>query len=342
MTHTAYTIVASPQHTFPGHPENPSRFEHFRRLEGLPFAPQLERMDPEAVPDGLLEIVHPRSYLTLIEHASRQGPQFIDYGDTYVTPVSFIAAKEAVGGLIAVVQSVIDGYAKNGFALVRPPGHHATQDRAMGFCLFNNIAIAARYLQQQGLTRVMIVDFDVHHGNGTQDIFLHEPDLLFISTHQWGIYPGTGQIQETGEGTGAGTTINIPLPAGAGDIAFGQILERVISPAAARFSPDIMLVSAGFDAHWSDPLASLCLSTGGYFQLAKGLMEIASEQCNGRVVFTLEGGYDPEALTDNVIAVFWALAGLSMPDDRMGPSPHREVGIDPVIESVVETHALGG
>jgi acetoin utilization deacetylase AcuC-like enzyme len=186
----------------------------------------------------------------------------------------------------------------------------------------------------------MIVDFDVHHGNGSQDIFDFDPDVLYISTHQAGIYPGTGRLNEIGQGDGAGTTINIPLPGKAGDEAFSLLREQVMLPLAERFQPDILLVSAGFDAHWSDPLAGLQLSTRGFFQLGCGLVEIAETLCEGRIIHFLEGGYDPEALADNVLAIMHSLVGDQLPDDRLGPAPFPEPDLQDLIGNLHTIHDL--
>ena len=198
----------------------------------------------------------------------------------------------AAGGLCNVVGAVLQGEAANGFALVRPPGHHATPDRAMGFCLYNNVAIAARAAQaEHGLERVLIVDFDVHHGNGTQDAFYEDGSVLFFSTHQYPFYPGTGHWRETGSGRGAGTTVNVPMPAGVGDSGYFEAFDTVLAPIARRFQPQFILVSAGYDAHWNDPLAGMHLSIPGYAALIDRLLVLADELCGGRMVLTLEGGY---------------------------------------------------
>ncbi len=344
MTHPtqkiAYTIVPSPEHNLMGHPENPTRFTNFHQLIDLPFSDTLVPVEAKPLDNKILELVHPKSYQKAIQASVANGPSFLDYGDTYATPQSPEAASLSAGGLIQVIDTILDGYAHRGFALIRPPGHHATATQAMGFCIFNNVAIAARYLQQKGLQRVMIVDFDVHHGNGTQDIFYHDADVLYVSTHQWGIYPGTGYLREIGEGNGEGTTINIPLPARAGDESFQIIFAELIRPAANRFSPDALLVSAGFDAHWSDPLASLQLTTLGYQRIAAELVQIAGEHCQDRVIFTLEGGYDPEALAENVFATFYSLADQVLESDPLGAPPFTEALPADVISQVAEIHNL--
>jgi acetoin utilization deacetylase AcuC-like enzyme len=235
---------------------------------------------------------------------------------------------------------MLDGKARTGFALVRPPGHHATATRAMGFCLLNNIAIAARRAQDSGLQRVMIVDFDVHHGNGTQEIFESDGDVLYISTHQYGIYPGSGAMSDVGLGPGAGMMVNIPLHPHSGDQAFKQIADAVIVPLGVRFAPDLILMSAGFDSHWRDPLGQLQLTCSGYHMLARTVAHLADEVCGGRVVAVLEGGYDPEALEGSARAVAHALAGLPAPPDRLGGGGYLEPDVGPLIGRVRQLHSL--
>lgn len=212
-----YTLVPSPEHDLEGHPENADRFD---RLEAAMAAlpPDIaQRVDALEASDDAILRVHPESYTRALQAACLQGPAYIDPAPTYVTQASLGAARRAAGGALAVLDQVLAGKARTGLALVRPPGHHATATRAMGFCLLNNIAIAARHAQDAGLRRVMIIDFDVHHGNGTQDIFESDGEVLYLSTHQYGIYPGTGQLGDVGLGPGAGTTVNIPLPPHSGD-----------------------------------------------------------------------------------------------------------------------------
>jgi acetoin utilization deacetylase AcuC-like enzyme len=225
------------------------------------------------------------------------------------------------------------------FALIRPPGHHALPGHAKGFCLFNNVALAARHAQQRGLSRIMIVDFDVHHGNGTQEAFYSDPSVLFISTHQWGIYPGTGRADEVGAGAGRGYTVNVPLTAGAGDTTFGRIAADILWPAADRFQPELLLVSAGYDAHWRDPLAGLQLSCAGYHALAGQLAAIAKRHCGGKIVFVLEGGYDLPALSHGVANTIRGALGLPV-DDPLGPAPRPESEAGRILDQVRQLHGL--
>jgi acetoin utilization deacetylase AcuC-like enzyme len=336
------TIVRSPEHDLPGHVERPTRFDHFDLFQQPPLGEHLKMIDPQPAPLEAVLAVHPQGYLDALEAACRQGPAYIDQGDTYVTPASYPAALAAAGGALAALNAVLDADGTPGFALVRPPGHHATATQAMGFCLLNNVAICARAALAQGLQRILIVDFDVHHGNGTQAIFEEDPSVLYISTHQRGIYPGSGSRFEVGRMAGEGKTINIPLPPGTGDEGFQLIMERVIAPAADRFGPDLLLLSAGYDAHWNDPLASLALSCSGYHQIASGLAQLARRLAKGRVLATLEGGYNPEQLAHCLLATMHGLLDMPAPPDPFGPSPRQEPDIEDLVAEIADIHGLGG
>jgi acetoin utilization deacetylase AcuC-like enzyme len=304
------------------------------------LADSLVIIEPKRATPAQIEAAHNSQYINSIESAMKRAPTYLDYGDTYATPDSFNAALDAAGGTIAVLDQIVEGTADSGFALVRPPGHHATQSQAMGFCLLNNIAIAARHAQQQGLDRVLIVDFDVHHGNGTQAIFEADPEVMLFSTHQWGIYPGSGHQKEIGLEEGKGTIINIPLPPRSGDNAFSQVWDEILSPAAERFNPDIILVSAGFDAHWDDPLASLQLTSAGYHMLSRRLGELAKKYCQNRLLFVLEGGYAPRALMENIHACLHALAEKPLQEDPLGPAPYDEPNIQKQLAEICEIHGF--
>ena len=334
-------------HDLPGHPESRARLERIMRTlaeEGL-----LRRMTlipPRPVDLGLLARVHVESHIAAVRQIAGRGGGYLD-PDTYVTSASYDAAVLAAGGVVELVRAVLRGEARNGIALVRPPGHHAMRRRGMGFCLFNNIAAAAQAALDgdassgPALGRVMIVDWDVHHGNGTQDIFYDSPQVLFFSTHQYPYYPGAGGVRETGAGAGQGYTVDVPLPAGVGDAGFGRICAELLVPLAERFRPELILVSAGYDAHWDDPLAGLRLSLAGYWRLAKTVVALADRLCEGRLVVTLEGGYNLEVLSRGVADTCRALLGDDAPGpDPLGPSPWPERGADDVLRAVRQIHGV--
>jgi acetoin utilization deacetylase AcuC-like enzyme len=336
------TTVPSPAHDLPGHVERPTRFEHFDLFGKPPLGKHLQALTPHPAPMEAILAVHSEGYLQALKAACERGPAYVDHGDTYVTPASYAAALAAAGGALTNLEGVLEGDGTPGFALVRPPGHHATADQAMGFCLLNNVAIAARSALARGLQRIMIVDFDVHHGNGTQAIFEEDPSVLYVSTHQRGIYPGTGSRFEVGRMAGEGKTINIPLPPDTGDEGFHQVMMRVILPAAEAFEPDLLLVSAGFDAHWNDPLASLGLSCGGYHRIAIELAGIARRLTHGRMMAVLEGGYESEQLAHCILATMHGMLGMVAPTDPFGPSPRAEPEISGLIDDIAAMHRLGG
>lgn len=328
-------------HTLPGHPESAGRLDAI--LATLRESHLLERMaliDARPASTAELGRVHTHSYIAQVERLAGRGGGYLD-PDTYVNGHSYQVALLAAGGLIALTEATLDGLVRNGMALVRPPGHHALGGRGMGFCIFNNIAVAAQAaLARPDVDRVMIVDFDVHHGNGTQDSFEGSPDVLFVSTHQYPFYPGTGWLDEIGKGEGKGTVVNIPLPAGVGDAGFDTIFQQVIRPLADRYDPQLILVSAGFDAHWSDPLAMMALSLSGYAGLVGNLVTMAEELCDGRLVLTLEGGYDHSVLSNAILNTCHALLGDDGVSDPIGPSPYRETDVSARIREVMQVHRL--
>jgi acetoin utilization deacetylase AcuC-like enzyme len=306
-----------------GHPERPERVEAMRKaLQAAGWWEKFPRVAPASIPLAVLAGIHEPSYLNQVTAFSKAGRRFDS--DTYLTSSSWDLAVNAAGGGIAVAESVWQGKASRGYALTRPPGHHATANRAMGFCLLNNIAIAAEYLlQSANAGRLAIVDIDLHHGNGTQDIFWSRSDVLFISTHQSPLYPGTGRLEEVGVGDGEGLTVNLPLPPYSGDLALAAALNTVILPLLDRYRPEMVLVSAGFDPHWRDPLGSLLVSGEGYYAAIATLAAWADKQCKGKISLFLEGGYDLEAAGICAQAAVAALLGLVW-EDPLGPSPSQE------------------
>jgi acetoin utilization deacetylase AcuC-like enzyme len=290
-----------------GHPESPARLDAVQAdLARAPIAGVTVEA-PRFATDAEIEAVHPAAYraalATLAGRRARLDP------DTTTSPGSWDAARLAAGAAVEAVLATLSGRARNAFALVRPPGHHAEPDRAMGFCLLNNAAIAAEAARRAGAGRVLIVDWDVHHGNGTQDIFAARDDVLYMSVHQYPFYPGTGAADEVGVGAGRGATVNCPLPGGQNDADYGAVFHDLFLPVARAFRPELVIVSAGFDAHARDPLAGMRVSERGFAAMATVLAELANGSCGGKLALMLEGGYDLPALTASVRAALEVLTG---------------------------------
>jgi acetoin utilization deacetylase AcuC-like enzyme len=318
-----------------GHPERADRLRVLiDRFEG---APGLVRLGARLATEDELARVHDP---TLVERvaatAGRPGVRFDP--DTATSPGSWEAARLAAGALLALCDAVLDGEVQNGFALVRPPGHHAERSRAMGFCLFNNVAVAAAHLRHRGVARVAIIDWDLHHGNGTQHLFETDPQVLYVSTHQYPFYPGTGAAEEVGRGPGAGRTLNLPFPAGFGDAEFARAFAEVIGPVCRQFAPEFVLISAGFDSDVRDPLGDLRVTPAGVAAMTRVVLDVAAETARGRVAAVLEGGYDLEALVEGVDTVLAAMrrgAGTAPPGLVTGDA-HRA---DEIIGRVRAAHA---
>jgi acetoin utilization deacetylase AcuC-like enzyme len=283
------------------HPESPDRLIAINQhLESVGLLGTLVPVNPDYPDNGEILRVHDPDYLRKLELACRRGDLTLDSGDTYLNKNSYSIALLSAAGAIAGAEAVATGKADRAFCAVRPPGHHAYRSEGMGFCLLNNAAITARYLQaRHGVSKVMIIDWDVHHGNGTQSIFYEDPSVFFFSIHENPafLYPGTGRRWETGKGAGVGTTLNAPMAPGAGDDEYRLAFEQLVAPAAERFRPEVLILSAGFDAHRDDPLADIQLTEEGFRFLSRFTIELANRFCGGKVVSLLEGGYERESLT---------------------------------------------
>jgi acetoin utilization deacetylase AcuC-like enzyme len=298
-----------------GHPERPERIAV---LSGLADDDTLQHVAPRLATAEELTLVHGEAHFEAVARTSGTARSAFD-ADTTVSARSFETAALAAGGVLALVDEVMAGHLQNGFACVRPPGHHAERDRAMGFCLFNNVAIAAAYARRRfGLERVLILDWDVHHGNGTQHMFERDSGVLYVSTHQYPFYPGTGGADEVGEGEGEGFTVNVPLPAGCGDAEYLDTFDSVIEPIVEQYAPQLVLVSAGFDPHVRDPLGGMRVTESGFAAMMRTLLRQARRSGKGRCIAVLEGGYDLSAVRDSARAVLNELQGRAVAAD---PAP---------------------
>ncbi len=326
-------------HAMVGHPERPERLRAVRaELERSGLLSAFTPLAPRAATRDELLRAHAPGHVDRVAALTAGPPGMLDE-DTYSNAHTWPAALQAAGGVADLAMAVMRGELDRGLALVRPPGHHATPESTMGFCVFNNVAVAARAAQAIATmpstsSRVAIVDFDVHHGNGTQDIFAADPSVLFISLHQYPLWPGTGWYTETGEGPGRGATLNVPLPPGAGDDALRAAYTRLVLPALCRFAPDLLLVSAGWDAHWRDPLAQLQYTLAGQAWLCRELVRAADALCGGRLVMALEGGYDTEVLALGVANAARALAGVDDIADPLGGGAAGQADVSPLLDRV--------
>jgi acetoin utilization deacetylase AcuC-like enzyme len=302
MNKTGY--VSDPfylRHETEPHPENPGRLTAIQnQLESSEFYNNLIPIQPHKATEEEIALVHDSGYVESVKQSCADDVRNLD-ADTIISPDSYDAALLSAGAGMTAIDQIITGSIQNAFCAVRPPGHHAEQDHAMGFCLFNNVAIAARYAQKaKGLNNIFIFDWDVHHGNGTQHSFYNDPSVYYCSMHQYPFYPGTGAIEETGTGDGLGTTLNLPMDAYSEDEDYISALENKLIPEIQRYQPDLIIISAGFDAHKNDPLAQIQLTTDCFGQMTKMVMEVATDVCDGRLLSMLEGGYDYDALSNSV------------------------------------------
>ena len=318
------------------HPERPERIQALLNLAGALDKQMFELASPRAATRADVEYTHGADHVRLVESTSKHNRYALD-GDTITCRDSFGVALLAVGGFLTLLDAIASKQSSNGFALVRPPGHHALRDHAMGFCLFNTMAIGAEYLKRvYGAKKILIMDWDVHHGNGTQAAFYDDPTVLFISTHQFPFYPGSGAVNETGVAAGEGFTLNVPLPAGCSDAEYLQVFQDIVVPAAEKFQPDWILVSAGFDPHRRDPLGGMNVTEEGFGAMARLLLALANRFAGGRIAFLLEGGYDLAGLRDSVAAVLAAMQTQVPPP--AGHLPLAESRIEPVIRRILQVH----
>jgi acetoin utilization deacetylase AcuC-like enzyme len=339
VTHRRYT-----EHNLVGHPEHAGRIEAvWAQIQSTGLLDRLSCLSPSLATDKQILTVHTQDHLDRLVSVSQQDQRVLIDQDTYALPVSFDIARLSAGGVIQSIDAVMTGKANNAMAVVRPPGHHATPNRQMGFCLLNNIAIGARHAQNQYDTKkILILDYDVHHGNGTQDIFYEDDSVMFISIHQSPFYPGTGRVNETGRSDGQSYTLNIPISGGHGDDAYKVIFDEIIWKAVQQFDPDLMLISVGLDAHWVDPLANMRLSLRGYDTLARECIKMANQVCDGNIVFVMEGGYDLKALAHGWRNVAHALLGDDKLSDPYGTAPS-SLPLDDIraeIEPIQRLHGL--
>ncbi len=323
----------------PGHPESPERLEAvYAMLDEPELSGRFVEIPPRAAGPVELAWVHSEDYIRWVAGACHPSIDRLS-ADTYVSAGSYTAACLAAGGVCAAVAAVVSGAVRNAFSLVRPPGHHAERSRAMGYCLFNNIALGARFAQRVlGLQRILVVDWDVHHGNGTQHIFERDPSVLFFSIHQWPHYPGTGPHTDVGLAAGEGFTVNVPVPKGFGDAEYAAIFETLLAPLAAEFAPELILVSAGFDSHRADRMGGMGVTPAGFAALTRCLKEAAETLCAGRLVLALEGGYEGSALRESVKAVLFELQATAPRHPEEWPTAASAKKLRSIIRRSLQVH----
>ena len=332
------TFQDAPQHHFQDHPESPKRLQALRGwLESPPY-PEIEWLNPSPAQEADVLLIHTHTLVQRIKSECQRGPHVFDSSPSYVTESSYQDALVAVGAALTVSRRIINEGSGHGFAILRPPGHHAEPGESMGFCLFNNVAIAAADAVASGLKRVAIVDFDAHHGNGIEASFWDTPQVGYFSTHERDLYPRTGQISSAPHARGR--IVNVPLPDFAGNDAYNAVFTDLLDPWIAQFKPEMIFVAAGFDPHFSDPLTTLTLDTDGFFQITQHLVELARAFCGGKMMMVLEGGYDRVALKDNIQACLAAMNGHQTYEDHYGKGPAVNPDIGPLIANLQKIHHL--
>jgi acetoin utilization deacetylase AcuC-like enzyme len=327
------------EHETGNHPENKKRLivtMDFLKEKGVLDRPEIEMFSPEKASAEIVALNHSMEYIEYVNQLSDRGGGMLD-PDTVVSSRTFEVALRAVGGALLAAEKIKKGEVNNSFALVRPPGHHATYAHGHGFCIFNNIAVLSRYmLKNWGVKRILIVDFDAHHGNGTQDSFYDTPDVLYFTLQQWGIYPGSGWYQEIGEKEGKGYTVNVPLPWGTDDESYLFALRELLYPIADQYNPEFVLVSAGFDSHYSDTLTSMNISSVGHGKIMETILDVAKQKCDGKVAVLLEGGYSLPALPRSIFNVISCMTDLgeSLEDDQPKSEPRTREEVRRIVDEI--------
>ena len=337
MLRTGIVVDARYQDHYTGrnHPERPARIGTLLRLVEEYQRPGVKRLDPRPATPEEIALVHDPAHVGRVA-ATAEKNYFAFDADTPVSAQSYGTALLATGGLLTILEAIMTRDVDNGFALVRPPGHHAERNRAMGFCLFNSAAIGAQYLRERfALKRILVMDWDLHHGNGTQHSFYDDPGILYVSTHQYPYYPGTGAAEEAGQGQGEGYTVNLPIPAGWGDGEYQELFQGVVDPICRQFDPEFVLISAGFDAHTRDPLGGMEVTEAGFAAMARILLRIARDHAQGRCAAILEGGYDLDGLQKSVVQVLDEMAGETLTNALPQIEPR---GLLPRVRAVQRRH----